>query len=241
MPDLSLENRLWSEGFRVVGCDEAGRGAWSGPLYVGAVTLREEDIPLIQVMLEHNESWRRAGCVLRDSKKMTERQRYAVYRKMMENGIPYAVGDATSEEIDKHGIEAAFSLALHRAGDMLLALEKQGLRSPSAIYQKTAVLIDGARYRNLRVEDTSLSGAMTYEVVAEDKLDDTCATVALASVVAKVHQQITMLGMAKVFPQYGLEKNSGYPTKQHREAVVRHGLSVIHRTSWNVDMKEGAK
>lgn len=234
MPDLSLENRLWAEGYRVVGCDEAGRGAWSGPLFVGAVTLREGDIPFVQSLLEHNESWRQTGCVLRDSKKMTERQRYAVYRKMMEEGVPYAVGDATTEEIDKHGIEAAFSLALHRAGDMLMMLEKQTSRSPSEIYQKTAILIDGARYRNLRLADTSLSGAEKYEVVAEDKLDDASATVALASIVAKVHQSITMVGMNLVFPEYGLGKSKGYPTAAHREAVAKHGLSVIHRVTWEV-------
>ena len=226
MPDLSLENKLWAEGFRVVGADESGRGAWSGPIFVGAVMVREEDIPLVGSLMEEG--------ILRDSKKMTATQRYRVYREMMENGVPYAVGDATAGEIDQMGIEKAFSLALHRAGEMLIAVEKQGIRPPSAIYQKTAILIDGRRYKDLRIEDKSLSESMAYEIVAEDKLDDACATVALASIAAKCHQSITMLGMSKVFSEYSFEKHNGYPTKLHREAVEKHGLSVIHRQSWEV-------
>ncbi len=226
MPDLSLENKLWAEGFRVVGCDEAGRGSWSGPIYVGAVTLREEDIPWVKGML--------AEGLIRDSKKMTERRRYNVYRHMMENGIPYAVGDATAGEIDEMGIEKAFSLALHRAGEMLIDQEIHAQRSPADLYRKTAILIDGARYRHLRIEDSSLSQSSTYEIVAEDKLDDACATVALASIVAKVHQSITMVGMDSVFPEYGFSNHKGYPTKAHREAVDKHGLSIIHRKSWEV-------
>jgi len=226
MPDLALENHLWKEGYRVVGCDEAGRGTWAGPIFVGAVTLYKGHIPLVQSLLTDG--------ILRDSKKMTPNQRYKVYREMMENGIPYAVGDATADEIDRHGIEHAFVLALHRAGEMLTALEMQAQRSPAELYQKTALLIDGRRYKDLRIQDTSLSEAIDYEVVAEDRLDDACATVALASIAAKVHQSITMLGMSKVFPQYGFEKSNGYPTAQHRAAVEKHGLSVIHRQSWSV-------
>ncbi len=210
----------------MVGCDEAGRGTWAGPIFVGAVALREEDIPWVGSLMEEGR--------LRDSKKMTPARRYKVYREMMENGVPYAVGDATAGEIDQHGIEKAFQMALHRAGEMLVALEIQAQRSPEQLYQKTALLIDGARYRNLRVEDSSLSQSSTFEIVAEDKLDDACATVALASIVAKVHQSITMLGMAKVFPQHGFEKHNGYPTAAHREAVDKHGLTIIHRQSWEV-------
>ena len=226
MPDMTLENHLWKEGFRVIGCDEAGRGTWAGPLFVGAVSLHDTNIALVQGWLTHD--------MLRDSKKMTETQRYTIYREMMEHNVPYAVGDATAEEVDKHGIEAAFGLALNRAVSALTELEKLYDKSPSDRYQKTALLIDGAHYRSLRIKDMSLSEPDYYEVVAEDKLDDACATVAMASVVAKVHQQITMLGMSKIFPKYGFDRHSGYPTKAHREAVHKYGLSVIHRVSWEV-------
>ncbi|KKK58458.1 hypothetical protein LCGC14_3044270, partial [marine sediment metagenome] len=60
------------------------------------------------------------------------------------------------------------------------------------------------------------------------------ATVALASVVAKVHQEITMLGLDLIYPEYGFAKHNGYPTKAHKEAVDKHGLSAVHRTTWKV-------
>jgi len=218
-PDLTLENHLWQEGFRVIGCDEAGRGTWAGSLWVGAVTLRQEDIAIVEDMLiSYN---------LNDSKKMTPKQRARVYRVILETGIPYAVADATVGEIDAVGIEAAFVLALNRAGSSLMSNQQDR-------YAKIALLIDGRRYKDLKIRDVSMSEAIDFEVVAEDKLDQTSATVALASVVAKVHQEITMLGLDLIYPEYGFAKHNGYPTKAHKEAVAEHGLSAVHRTTWNV-------
>ncbi len=219
LPSLTLENGLWQEGFRVVGCDEAGRGTWAGSLWVGAVTLRQEDIPIVEDML--------VSYSLNDSKQMTPKQRARVYRVVLETGIPYAVADATAGEIDAVGIEAAFVLALNRAGSSLMARQQDR-------YAKIALLIDGSRYKDLKVRDVSMSEAIDFEVVAEDKLDQTSATVALSSVVAKVHQEITMLGLDLIYPEYGFAKHNGYPTKAHKEAVAEHGLSAVHRTTWNV-------
>ena len=219
LPSLIMEKGLWEEGFRVVGCDEAGRGTWAGSLWVGAVTLRQEDIAIVEDML--------ISYSLNDSKQMTPKQRARVYRVILETGIPYAVADATAREIDAVGIEAAFVLALNRAGSSLMAQQQDR-------YDKIALLIDGRRYKDLKVRDVSLSEAIDFEVVAEDKLDQTSATVALASVVAKTHQEITMLGLDRIYPEYDLAKNNGYPTRAHREAVDKHGLTVIHRRSWNV-------
>ena len=218
-PDLTLERKLWDEGFRVVGADEAGRGTWAGSLWVGAVTLRQEDIAIVEDML--------TSYSLNDSKRMTPKQRARVYRVILEAGIPYAVADATAREIDAVGIEAAFVLALNRAGSSLMAQQQDR-------YAKIALLIDGSRYKDLKVRDVSMSEAIDFEVVAEDKLDQTSATVALASVVAKVHQSITMLGLDLIYPEYGFAQHNGYPTKAHKEAVDKNGLSVVHRKTWNV-------
>ena len=214
-PDLTLENRLWQEGFRVVGCDEAGRGTWSGSLWVGAVQLRQRDTPIVQEMI--------ADYSLRDSKQMTPKQRARIYRMILETGLHYAVADSAVGEIDALGIEKAFGLALNRAGSGL-----------ADSVMKTVLLVDGARYKNLRVADRGLSEPLHFEVVAEDKLDQTSATVALASVVAKVHQEITMLGLDLIYTEYGFAQHNGYPTKAHREAVAKHGLSAVHRNTWNV-------
>lgn len=225
-PDLTLENHLWQEGFRVVGCDEAGRGTWAGSLWVGAVSLRKDDIPTVQKMISDYN--------LRDSKQMTPKQRARIYRMILEDGIPYAVADATAEEIDAVGIEKAFLFALNRAGSSLVDDLRQRAFAPSDIYAKTALLIDGRRYKDLVVADHTLSEPLIFEVVAEDKLDQTSATVALASVVAKVHQEITMRGLDLIYPEYGFSGHNGYPTRKHKVRVVKHGLSAVHRKSWDV-------
>ena len=218
-PDLTLENRLWKEGFRVVGADEAGRGTWAGSLWVGVVTLREDDLLIVSEMLDRYN--------LNDSKKMTPKQRARVYRVVLETGIPYAVADATAGEIDAMGIEAAFVLALNRAGSGLMAKQQDR-------YTKIALLIDGSRYKDLKVRDLRLSEAIDFQVVAEDRLDRDSATVALASVVAKVHQEIAMLGLDLIYPEYGFANHNGYPTKAHREMVDEYGLVAVHRATWNV-------
>lgn len=230
-PSLALENRLWAEGFRIIGVDESARGTWAGSLWVGAVTLRQGHIPLVQEMI--------ADHGLRDSKQMTPRQRANIYRMILESNLPYAVADATVGEVDAIGIEAAFLIALNRAGSSLVASQRAREMSPADIYAKTALLIDGRRYKDLKVADGTLSEPLNFEVVAEDKLDQTSATVALASVVAKVHQEITMRGLDLIYPEYDLAKNNGYPTSQHRAAVKQHGLTAIHRNSWQVKEDQG--
>lgn len=223
-PDLTLENRLWQEGFRVVGCDEAGRGTWAGSLWVGAVSLRKCDIPKIQIMLDDQN--------LRDSKQMTPKQRAWIYRLVLETGIPYAVADSPPDEIDAVGIEKAFLFALNRAGSSLVASLHERLSvEPDDLYPKTALLIDGARYKDLKVAGGT---PLHFEVVAEDKLDQTSATVALASVVAKCHQELTMRGLDLIYPEYGLAKSNGYPTQAHKETVRKHGLAAVHRKTWDV-------
>ncbi len=228
MPDLALENRLWAEGFRVVGADEAGRGTWAGSLWVGTISLRHQDIAIVQEMLEDYN--------LNDSKLMTPPQRARVYRTLLEERIPYAVADATVGEIDALGIEGAFNLALNRAGESLMEVLRAGIITPQDMYAKTCLLIDGSRYRDLKIRDTGLSDASHFEVVAEDKLDGACATVALASIVAKVHQEITMRGLDLIYPEYGFASHNGYPTEAHKKAVRKHDLSAVHRQTWNVKL-----
>lgn len=225
-PDLVLEGGLWKAGYRVLGCDEAARGTWAGSLWVGMVCLRELDRLIVSELLDTHG--------LNDSKKMTPKQRAYTYRAILETGIPYAVADATVSEVDELGIEAAFRLALNRAGAGLLQRLRQEPPDPNIAFTQTALLIDGARYHNLKVQDPGLGMSLRFEIVAQDKLDQKSATVALASVVAKVHAEITMLGLGRIYPGYGFERHGGYPTAAHKAAVEKHGLTRVHRKTWDV-------
>jgi ribonuclease HII len=108
-PDLKFEKELWGEGFHVVaGLDEAGRGAWAGPVYAGAVVLPTDE-RICELL---------SG--VRDSKQMTPRERWRWEGCIKSASIAWAVGSASESEIDESGIVEATCLAMQRALDQLV-------------------------------------------------------------------------------------------------------------------------
>jgi ribonuclease HII len=108
-PDLKFEKELWGEGFHVVaGLDEAGRGAWAGPVYAGAVVLPTDE-RICELL---------SG--VRDSKQMTPRERWRWEGCIKSASIAWAVGSASESEIDESGIVKATCLAMQRALDQLV-------------------------------------------------------------------------------------------------------------------------
>jgi ribonuclease HII len=108
-PDLKFEKELWGEGFHVIaGLDEAGRGAWAGPVYAGAVVLPSDE-RICELL---------SG--VRDSKQMTPRERWRWEGCIKSASIAWAVGSASESEIDESGIVEATCLAMQRALDQLV-------------------------------------------------------------------------------------------------------------------------
>ena len=108
-PDLKFEKELWGEGFHVIaGLDEAGRGAWAGPVYAGAVVLPTDE--RICDLLSG----------VRDSKQMTPRERWRWEGCIKSASIAWSVGSASESEIDESGIVEATCLAMQRALDQLV-------------------------------------------------------------------------------------------------------------------------
>lgn len=104
-PTLSMEQALWARSFaRVAGIDEAGRGAWAGPVVAAAVILPPGQSDIVD-LLAH----------VRDSKQLTPRAREACYDVIAAHALAYAVGSATCGEIDRRGILPATRLAMRRA------------------------------------------------------------------------------------------------------------------------------
>ena len=103
-PTLEYEHQLWEEGFRIVaGLDEAGRGAWAGPVFAAAVVLPSDDRVL------------RLLDGVRDSKRMTPRQRESYVGCIQSASVAWAVAQASHAEIDRLGIVPATCLAMERA------------------------------------------------------------------------------------------------------------------------------
>jgi ribonuclease HII len=104
-PDLSLEQRLWAQGYRrIAGLDEVGRGAWAGPVVAAAVILPPDRPSLLEDLT--------GVC---DSKLLTPKQRESCYPRITASALAFAVGSASVEEIDQQGIVPATRLAMARA------------------------------------------------------------------------------------------------------------------------------
>lgn len=144
---------------------------------------------------------------LDDSKKLARPVRELMYDMVTASAVT-AVGMASVEEIDRLNILAATMLAMRRAFDAL------SLDAPCAI-------VDGNRAPDL--------GCRTYCLVGGD---GSSLSIAAASVVAKVTRDRIMAGLAREFPGYGWERNAGYGTKQHAEALSSLGVTPHHRRSF---------
>lgn len=177
------------------GCDEAGRGCLAGAVFAAAVIL-----PLGF----RNEQ-------LNDSKKLTERQRYALREVVEENALAWAVGIVEPAEIDRINILNASFTAMHRAVDKL-TIRPQHL------------LIDGNRFNPYP--------GIPHTVVV--KGDGKYLSIAAASILAKTYRDDYMSRLDEEYPMYDWKKNKGYPTRKHREAVRRYGTTPYHRMSFNL-------
>lgn len=145
---------------------------------------------------------------LNDSKKLTDKKRRELFPIIKEQAIAYGIGLASHEEIDEMNILQATYLAMERA---IAQLEGK------ADY----ALIDGNRAKDF--------GLPVRTVVKGDSLS---ASIAAASILAKVTRDDIMLEMAEKYPQYSFEVHKGYGTKAHYEALRIHGHSPIHRMTF---------
>ncbi|MGY6499280.1 MAG: ribonuclease HII [Acidimicrobiales bacterium] len=192
-PSLDVERGLWAAGHRVVvGVDEVGRGSWAGPLTVGAAVVPAD----------------RRIYKVRDSKMLTEAEREALFDRVAEWCVTWAVGHASHAECDALGMSAAQRLAARRAIGGLGVEPDQ-------------VLIDG--------NWDFVGGGRTRKIV---KGDATCLSIAAASILAKVTRDRIMRAEAEHHPGFDFDANKGYPCPRHKVALAGYGPTSIHRRSW---------
>ena len=147
--------------------------------------------------------------LLNDSKQLTEKQRDALRVVIEREALAWAVGSVSPAEIDRINILNASYLAMHRALDALAQ-------------RPEFILVDGNRFRAY--------AAVPHLCVV--KGDGKYASIAAASVLAKTHRDAEMYRLAGLFPEYDWTGNKGYPTRAHRDAIRRHGLTPHHRLSF---------
>jgi ribonuclease HII len=190
---IPVEQEAQAAGFRyVVGLDEAGRGPLAGPVVAAAVVLpAPSQIDGLQ-----------------DSKRLTPRQRDAVYSRIQQQALAYGVGVISHAQIDQRNILWATQAAMLTA-----------LRQLPAV--PDLLLIDGNVALPTTVPQRLLIGG-----------DARCASIAASSVLAKVTRDRLMLAYAQEYPLYGFDQHKGYPTLEHYARLRLYGPCAIHRRSF---------
>lgn len=146
---------------------------------------------------------------LNDSKKLSEKKRETLFDQICEQALAFGIAEATVEEIEEHNILQATFLAMRRAVDELSM-------------RPDLVLIDGNRIPD------GLTVPSQYVI----KGDALSASIAAASILAKVSRDRVMLQLAEQYPEYEFTKHKGYGTTLHYERLMQYGISPIHRRSF---------
>ena len=185
--------------------DEAGRGAWAGPLVAGAVILPHPDVLRAN---GRGEDLLRQLAALRDSKMLSPNTREELLETVHRLAVAVGVGVVSSQVVDVIGLGPANRLAMTRAVRVLPV-------TPDYL------LLDAFPLRAMPISQRPIIRG-----------DATCISIAAASIVAKVARDRMMREQDECYPHYGFAQHKGYGTHQHAKALALFGVTPIHRCSY---------
>jgi ribonuclease HII len=148
---------------------------------------------------------------LDDSKKISEKNRELLRPEVEEKALAWAVGIVTNVEIDEINILQGSFLAMHRALDQLKT-------------RPQLIIVDGNRFIPYK--------KTPYETIV--KGDGKYQSIAAASILAKTHRDEIMRNLHEQYPHFGWDRNKGYPTKEHRLGIEKHGPTEWHRMTFQL-------
>lgn len=196
---MAKEQKLlidWCSGEFVAGLDEVGRGCGAGPVVTAAVVMpRGFQSPLI-----------------RDSKKLSEKQRKEAYEIIQKNAIAISCNAGSVKDIDALGIDKTIFNTMHKCLDELTV-------------KPDYILVDGNSWQPY----TGTNGD-NNALTLIPKGDDTYTCIAAAAIVAKVRRDEYMVKLHDLHPEYNWASNKGYLTADHITALKEHGRNKYHRT-----------
>ncbi len=200
---LKYETEAKRQGFRfILGVDEAGRGPLAGPVVAAAVCLKDFDFT----------------CRIDDSKKLNPAAREKACGEIFQMAY-VGIGIISEAAIDRINILNATFRAMEGAVSQLI---KQISRDSKVLKNQVKILVDGNIFKS----------KLPYEVQTIVDGDGLSLSIACASIIAKVYRDRMMNHYDRIFPQYGFKNHKGYATLRHRQAIAQHGLSLIHRKSF---------
>ena len=151
------------------------------------------------------------NAILNDSKQLSEKKRALLQPIIKSQAISYGVAHVFQEKIDQINILNASILAMHLSIDKLNPIPE-------------FIIVDGNKFKTYR--------EVPYKTII--KGDSKYLSIAAASVLAKTHRDLYMDTIHEEYPMYNWKQNKGYPTKEHREAIRRYGVTKYHRKSFRL-------
>lgn len=204
--DMVIDEKVWGESpdTIIIGVDEVGRGALAGPIVGCACAFS---------LKFHNYWLKHPYIALRDSKLMTANQRSVSSAWLQDNHVPFARSEISAAEIDHYGIQEANRRVLTKSVEKLL--EK--------LHDQNIVIV---------VDNMKLHFPARHTVISTPRAESQSLAVASASILAKVYRDQLMEKLSITIPNYGWERNKGYGTTQHREAIKKSGATSEHRETF---------
>ena len=186
----------------ICGCDEAGRGCLTGPVFAAAVILPKK--------FKNN--------LLDDSKKLNNKSRDVLRKIIEKEALYWSVSKVSENQIDKINILNASIKAMHRS--------IQKIKTNIDL-----IIVDGNRFKKYK--------KIPHQCII--KGDQKYNSIAAASILAKTYRDEFMIKLHLKCPQYNWAQNKGYPTKKHKEAIAKYGISKFHRKTFNFQINSMKK
>ena len=220
-------NKCYSNFNIECGTDEAGRGCLAGPVSAAAIILQSPNINLTKAQKKQEQFLLQA---INDSKQLSEKKRFEL-RPIIENLFDFSVTHIYNEEIDEINILNASMKAMQESILKLKTIPEY-------------IIVDGNRPLNGKLGMKQTKGkifnAQEIEILNSIpntsiiKGDATFLSIAAASILAKTYRDDFMDTIHEEFPMYNWKKNKGYPTKEHREAIRKYGITKYHRKTFRL-------
>lgn len=236
-PNFSYEKRLWKRGFKVVaGADEVGRGCFAGPVVAAAVVFQPQKLIFILKIPK--------DIIIDDSKKLSPRQKEAAAKWIKKNAYTYGIGSASAKLINRLGMAKATQVAFRRAvtsASLKILSKNERLlgRNKAKTSRIEFLLIDaffipyvkGLPRGTRKIKgDGKLKNRLARQIAIVNG-DEKSLSIAAASIVAKVYRDNLMESLSKKskYKKYKWHKNKGYATKEHRDSILKYGITGYHR------------
>ena len=220
MSDFNLERENFNNNSIMIGVDEVGRGSWAGPIVAASCWINFQNYKLLPKDIN-------------DSKKISSKTRKKIILSL-NNSVKYSSAISTPEEIDRYGLTVANTIAMKRS---LYCLFKSFNENTIKNKLNFKVYVDGNYMPDFSSVDITLKKNKmikldTHDLYSLVKGDEKSKTIALASIIAKETRDSIMRNYSLKYSQYKFDKHFGYGTAKHREAILKFGITPIHRKSF---------